>query len=459
MLFGSQAFLLLFLPICLAGYFWLAGHKRTRLGWLTLASFFFYGYWDLRFVPLLAGSIAGNWLLVRAIHPRQTRWLTLACVSLNLGLLAVFKYADFFAGNALWLVGATHDPWQLVLPLGISFFTFEQISYAIDRRNGRAPDYDLLDYAAYVAFFPHLLAGPIIRHDELIFQFADDPRRPGWDERAGRGLVLFTLGLIKKVWFADIFGRDANRLFDAAANGSVLGWQDGWHAALAYTLQLYFDFSAYSDMAIGLGLMFGLTLPQNFDAPYRALNIRDFWRRWHMTLSAFLRDYLYIPLGGNRQTAWRVAVTVMVTMLLCGLWHGAGWTFVAWGALHGVAIVVSRAWARHGVRLPIVAAWLATMLLVVVGWVLFRAANFSVAGGILRGMGGFSGAGVAVSGEDLRMLALGMVFAIAGPSNLEWARMRWLSHSAVAAVTALALLAVTLRVGAGKSVEFIYFQF
>ena len=459
MLFGSQAFLLLFLPLSLAGYFWLAGHKRARLGWLTLASFFFYGYWDVRFVPLLAGSILGNWLLVRAIRPQQTRWLTLACVSLNLGLLAVFKYADFFASNALWLIGETHDPWQLVLPLGISFFTFEQISYAIDRRNGRAPDYDLLDYAAYVAFFPHLLAGPIIRHDELIFQFADDPRRPGWDERAGRGLVLFTLGLIKKVWLADTFGRDANRLFDAAAHGSLLGWQDGWHAALAYTLQLYFDFSAYSDMAIGLGLMFGLTLPQNFDSPYRALNIRDFWRRWHMTLSAFLRDYLYIPLGGNRQAEWRVAATVMVTMLLCGLWHGAGWTFVAWGALHGAAIVVSRGWARWGPRLPTVAAWLATMLLVIVGWVLFRAESFAVAGSILRGMGGLSGAGAAVSGEDVRMLALGAVLAIAGPNNMEWARMRWLPHSALAAATAVALLAVILRVGAGKSVEFIYFQF
>lgn len=459
MLFSSQAFIVVFLPAVLAAYYLAASSPAWRLRVLVLASLLFYGYWDARFVPLLAGSIAGNWLLARAFAASSLGVLVPAGVALNLLLLGVFKYADFFAASVLATVGQTHVPWSVVLPLGISFFTFQQISYLVDLRRGRAPAYPLLHYAAYVTFFPQLIAGPIVRHNELIGQFDADPCRPGLHERLARGLVLFTLGLIKKVFLADEYAPLVDTRFAEVAAGGALGGGDAWFAALAYTAQLYFDFSAYSDMAIGLGLMFGLRLPLNFDAPYRALSIREFWRRWHMTLSSFLRDYVYIPLGGSRQGPARAAGAVLATMLLCGLWHGAGWTFVVWGAAHGVAIVVARTWAGSGMRLPAPFAWALTMGFVIAGWVLFRAADFGVARDMLAAMAGAQGWAARAGAEDVQFLALGLVLALLGPTNVELAARPWIARRAVAVLSAVALVAVTLRVGHGRAVEFIYFQF
>lgn len=459
MLFSSQAFVLLFLPLTLAAYYAVAASRCLRVALLTFASFVFYAWWDPRFVPLLAGLIGMNWLIVK-IHAAHARAFVLTLgIGVNLLFLALFKYANFLAENLLALVGVEHAPWGLILPLGISFFTFQQISYLVDRRRGEAPVYGLLDYAAYVSFFPQLIAGPIVRHNELIGQFERAPRDSASLEMAGRGLALFTLGLTKKVLFADELAPLADAGYDLAAAGAV-AFGDAWLSALAYTLQLYFDFSAYSDMAIGLGALFGLRLPLNFDAPYRALDIRTFWRRWHMSLSRFLRDYVYIPLGGNRGSVTRAVWTVMATMLLCGLWHGAGWTFIAWGGLHGAAICVHRGWQAAGGRLPAAVAWMLTMLFVIAGWVLFRAEDFAAASLMLQTMTGAAdfAAGDADSG-DWTMVAIAAALAVLGPTAFEVTQRATLVRRRYAVALGCMLFLITLRVGQGRGLEFIYFQF
>lgn len=458
MLFSSQVFVLLFLPAVLA-VFYLTADAHRRLLLLTLASFVFYGWWDPRFVPLLVGSIAGNWWLARRYGAGRWRWALVAGVAFNLALLGWFKYADFFAANLLALAGRAREPFDLVLPLGISFFTFQQISYLVDLRRGKAPVYSLTHYAAYVSFFPQLIAGPIVRHDELIPQLGADPRRAGLHERLSRGALLFVLGLVKKVLLANELAPLVDERFAAAAAGEALGAGDAWYAAGAYTLQLYFDFSAYSDMAIGLGLLFGFRLPLNFDNPYRALDIREFWRSWHITLSRFLRDYVYIPLGGSRQPEARVALAVMITMFLGGLWHGAGWTFVVWGLAHGAAIIASRGWQRAGVPLPAPLAWALTLAFVMAGWVLFRAEDFGVAYAMFRSMAGAGGAPATVEDAELALLVFGAVLALAGPTAVQIAESAWLPRRAVAVAAGLTLVVVTLRAGYGRSIEFIYFQF
>ena len=460
MLFSSQIFLLLFLPLTLAAYYALAFSNVWRLRILSLASFTFYGFWDWRFVPLLLGSVVLNWMIVRFFRRLRLPLLIVFGVLINLSLLAVCKYADFIAGSLAVMLGSEHQAWSLVLPLGISFFTFQQVSYLVDARRGAVPAYTFERYMAYVTFFPQLIAGPIVRHNQLIPQFEASPLRKGLYERLSRGTALLTLGLIKKVFFADELAPIANLGFDGVAQGAVLDAQSAWIAALAYSLQLYFDFSSYSDMAIGLGLLFGFRLPINFDNPYRAVTIREFWRRWHMTLSSFFRDYVYIPMGGSRQSGPGVAIAVMVAMLLCGLWHGAGWTFVVWGALHGLAIVISRAWSSLQWRLPVLLSWTLTLLFVIGAWVLFRAANFGAAWEMLAAMAGTHGwSSLPIDSKHFCYLLIGALFAFFGLTNLQIAESDWLAHRCVAAVVGFGLVLVTLRVGQGRTLEFIYFQF
>ncbi|HMM77818.1 MAG TPA: MBOAT family protein [Gammaproteobacteria bacterium] len=459
MLFSSQAFLLLFLPLALALYHAFADSYRARLWALTLCSFGFYAWWDVRFLPLLVAAITLNWALGRwYLAAGRPRGLIVVGITCHLALLGFFKYANFFADALAALIGLEHQRWSIVLPLAISFFTFQQISYLVDLKRGKAPAYDWLQYTAYIVFFPHLIAGPIVRHNELIGQFDAHPHRPGAMETAARGLVLFTLGLVKKVFFADELAPIADPVFDAALAGAVPATLDAWLGAFAYSLQLYFDFSAYSDMAIGLAALFGLRLPLNFDRPYRALSIREFWRRWHMTLSRFFRDYLYIPLGGNRGGFVATCALVMFTMTLCGLWHGAGWTFIAWGALHGLAIVGSRAWGYTRIPVPALLGWGLTMGFVVIGWVLFRAESFGAAANVLRGMAG-QGAGGGVPAEGWTFVALGALCALLGPTNVDWTDRRLAPRLGIAALAAFALFVVTLRVGQGRGLDFIYFQF
>ncbi|MFQ5773519.1 MAG: MBOAT family O-acyltransferase [Kiloniellaceae bacterium] len=460
MLFHSQAFLLVFLPLVLAAYY-LFGENRTVRSWaLILASLVFYGYWDVRFVPLLVGSVCANWIFARAFGRNPRAFVIIAGVALNLFAIGLFKYFDFFADSIAAFTGWQHAPWNVILPLGISFFTFQQISYLVDLRRSGAPVYSFADYALYVTFFPQLIAGPIVRHDEVIFQYDASPLRDGLYERVSRGLVLFVAGLFKKVVLADNLALIADPLFAAAAGGQALTLGEGWAAAGAFGLQIYFDFSGYSDMAIGLGLMFGLKLPFNFNAPYVATSIRDFWRRWHITLSRFLRDYLYVPLGGSQFGLARQVAALLVTMLLGGLWHGAGWTFVGWGGLHGLALAVNHAWRRAGPRIPAAVGWIVTMSFVFLAWVLFRAETFAAAADMWLSIAGGNGWSLSVQGvERPWIIGVAAAMAMLGPTSQGIALERLVPRRAVAVTVAAALVFMTLKVGGGDNAEFIYFQF
>lgn len=438
MLFNSAFFLFLFLPVVVLGYYAWRAHARYTAAevWLLGGSMVFYAAWDVHNLPLLLASLVVNYALGHRLHQApQRRWLIVGLV-LNLALLGFYKYADFFLRELNTLAGTDFALFAVALPLGISFFTFQQIAYLLDRYHGRErAGGGALRYANFVCFFPQLVAGPIVQYRELVPQFAPLARpRPELSVVAATGLFLFSVGLFKKVVIADRLAPWADRAF---ADAQALGFFDAWTAALAYTLQIYFDFSAYSDMAIGLGLLFGLHLPHNFLSPYQAANISVFWRRWHITLGRFLRDYLYIPLGGSRQQLPRTVAALVVTLLLGGLWHGAAWTFVAWGGLHGAYLATYHLWRRGGWRLPRGLAWGLTFLAVVFAWVLFRAASFAdawhlwgvmlgadgiVLPSTLRAMLGFLGTGVTwapplyANGMELLVMVPLLVFVVTQPN-------------------------------------------
>jgi alginate O-acetyltransferase complex protein AlgI len=404
--------------------------------------------------------VLANWLLSRQITPQNQSLLIFCGVTFNLLLIGIFKYLDFFAGTAYFLAAVPYQPFELILPLGISFFTFQQISYLVDRSRGQAPPYPLLDYALYVTFFPQLIAGPIVRHNEIIPQFKKSPRRPDIFHHCAAGLLLFTIGLAKKTLLADQMAEIATPLFDTAATGDLLNFGQSWLASVSYALQLYFDFSGYSDMAIGLALMLGLRLPVNFDAPYRAGDIQEFWNRWHMTLSRFLRDYLYIPLGSSRHGPFRLAAALLFTMLLGGLWHGAGWTFVIWGLMHGLALVCHRIWLSSGYRLPLVPAWIVTAVFLLFGWVMFRADTASTAWTIWVSMTGGNGLSTELQSEVNALLIVGAaLLAIVGPTSQVVIEKLLTPRIPYAVLTGLTLFYLTLRVASDGYTEFLYFQF
>jgi D-alanyl-lipoteichoic acid acyltransferase DltB (MBOAT superfamily) len=320
-------------------------------------------------------------------------------VAADLALLGYFKYANFFLASANQLLGLSRPTLGIVLPLGISFFTFTQIAFLVDAYRGAAREYSFVHYLMFVTYFPHLIAGPLFHHAQMMPQFVSRETYRVDLENVGAGISIFVLGLAKKVLIADGLAEYASPVFDAVRDGKVLMFAEAWLGALAYSLQLYFDFSGYSDMAVGLALMFNVRLPLNFDSPYQAASIIEFWRRWHMTLSAFLRDYLYIPLGGNRKGKARRYVNLLTTMLLGGLWHGAGWTFVVWGGLHGAYLVINHAWRAckrswgwgEGGRIAMYAGTGLTFLAVAIGWVFFRADSLSSAWALLSAMTGRNG--------------------------------------------------------------------
>jgi D-alanyl-lipoteichoic acid acyltransferase DltB (MBOAT superfamily) len=351
MLFSSYIFLFVFLPVTLGGFCLLArfmGPKPAKL-WLTVSSLIFYGWWNPIYVLLIAASMLFNYWLGRQIGRavsagRSGGWLLFWGVTANLLLLGYYKYANFFVGNVNALCGTHWSLGKIILPLGISFFTFTQIAYLVDAARGVVCEYDLGDFLLFITFFPHLIAGPIIHHSEMMPQFREPKTYHfQWDNLAV-GLGIFSIGLFKKVVIADSLSPHVAEVFGAAAAGNHLYGTDAWAGVLSYTFQIYFDFSGYSDMAIALARMFGIILPLNFNSPYKAVNIIEFWRRWHMTLSRFLRDYLYIPLGGNRHGKSRRYVNLILTMGIGGLWHGAAWTFVFWGLFHGICLGVNHVW-------------------------------------------------------------------------------------------------------------------
>ncbi|MFT5721799.1 MAG: alginate O-acetyltransferase complex protein AlgI [Motiliproteus sp.] len=382
MLFNSYEFIFVFLPLVYAVFLLIGtgSHYRLTVSWLVGASLFFYGWWNPKYLLLILVSILFNFIVGRYLQSgtRQARTFLTLGVLINLGALAYFKYAGFMVTNLNALTDSGFSVPSVILPLAISFFTFQQVAYLVDTYRGLTRECDFLHYCLFVTFFPQLIAGPIVHHKEMLPQFADPGTFRPRLANLSIGLSIFIVGLFKKVVIADNLALEATPLFTAADAGQGLDFFQAWTAMLGYSFQLYFDFSGYCDMAIGVSRMFGITLPQNFNSPYKATSIVDFWRRWHITLSRFLRDYLYFALGGNKKGPARRQVNLMVTMVLGGLWHGAGWTFVLWGALHGLFLVINHLW--HGLwQRPLDRWWSLllgrglTFLAVSLAWVFFRA--------------------------------------------------------------------------------------
>jgi alginate O-acetyltransferase complex protein AlgI len=404
MLFNSLEFLILFLPVTFIGFFLLASIRPwggwLAATWLSAASIFFYGWWDPRNVLLLCGSIVFNYLLGRAQVRRTERSIGLLWLAVggNLCLLGTYKYLGFVTTSINALARTALPVPDIALPLGISFFTFTQIAFQVDVYRSLVREYNFIHYTLFVTYFPHLIAGPILHHKQMMPQFARPETYRVSAESIAVGMSIFTAGLAKKVLLADRLGAFATPVFLSAVGGDAPTLFVAWTGALAFAFQIYFDFSGYSDMAIGLSRLFGIDLPLNFNSPYKARSIIEFWRRWHMSLSIFLKDYLYIPLGGNRLGTLRRYENLMATMLLGGLWHGANWTFVVWGGMHGLYLCANHAWkalrghaAPQPGRLGRMLGTATTFLAVVVAWVFFKAESFTGALGMLRGMAGQGG--------------------------------------------------------------------
>jgi alginate O-acetyltransferase complex protein AlgI len=441
MLFNSYSFLLVFLPAALLAFYGL-----RRFGWLsasvaslTLASIAFYAYWKPPDTLILLGSIGFNFVisnhLVRLDGPRSRKFLILGICG-NLAVLFYFKYFNFVAANVVAAAGFEYVARAIVMPIGISFFTFTQIAYLVDCFRSRSSEQNLVKYALFVSIFPHLIAGPIIHHAQMRPQFDVISRKPIDPELIKMGVMIFVIGLAKKVLLADNLVTGADMVFNAADHGMGPGLATAWVGISSYTMQIYFDFSGYSDMAIGLALLFGLRLPVNFDSPYKSRSIIEFWRRWHITLSTWLRDYLYIPLGGNRHGELMRLRNIFITMFLGGIWHGAGWTFVIWGALHGSYIVANHALLMRkkptaspqtggsiSSALALAAKQALTLLLVMLAWVFFRAKSVGGAWLVLHGMTmGIADSTLVITPIFYFWIVIGGFIALIAPNTQQLAR-------------------------------------
>lgn len=402
MLFNSYEFIFLFLPITLGIYFWLNKKRLTQASkaWMVFASLFFYSWWNAIYLPIMIGSILFNFAVgstITHINGVQTskkrissKTMLIFGIIANVLLLGYFKYMDFFIVNLNAMVGMHLDFIHIVLPLGISFFTFTQIAYLVDAYRDEVKEMDYLNYTLFVTFFPHVLAGPILHHKEMMPQFDAVRNKVFNTKNITAGMYLFAIGLFKKVVIADTFVVWVTYGYGSADS---LTFVTAWTTSLAYTFQLYFDFSGYTDMALAVALLFNIKLPINFNSPYKALSIQDFWRRWHITLSRFLRDYIYFPLGGNQKGSLRTYSNLFTVFLVGGLWHGASWMFVMWGALHGGAIVLHRVWQSMGFKMNALLAWFITFNFINITWIFFRAKEWKDAVNVLRGMFGFNGLG------------------------------------------------------------------
>ena len=497
MLFNSYTFIWLFLPIVWGGFFLAARYRHeAAAAWLALCSLFFYGYWDIHYVPLLLISIAVNYQISKQISAnienqlqrRAKLWL-IAGLVFDIGLLAHYKYTGFFLENWVNLTGSTMNITNIILPLGISFFTFTQIAYLVDCYKGIVKERNPIHYLLFITYFPHLIAGPILHHKQMMPQFAETRTYRICKENIAVGLTIFAIGMFKKVIIADSFPEYANPVFAVSKHTGALSFQDAWLGVLSYTLQLYFDFSGYSDMAIGLSRLFGIKLPLNFNSPYKSTSMIDFWNRWHMTLSQFLREYLYFTLGGNKLGKTRRLINMMITMVLGGLWHGAGWTFIVWGTLHGIFLVTNHLF-REAFPIPktpakqwhatvrSAAGWIITSLAVVASMAVFRATSLSDAIVILQAMAGIASdaappiAKIVDHADDgwnmVLWISLIALFApntqeIMSKFNPAWdtvssnTRWQWRPHPALAILAGLALGLSIVNIG--QVSEFLYFQF
>ncbi|SKA67203.1 MBOAT family O-acyltransferase [Desulfobaculum bizertense] len=389
MLFNSLEYLFFFLPLVLALFYILrntVSYRAAKL-WLVFASFAFYSYWKPEHLPLILASICINFSFAKGLcsaklRPAARKLLFLTGCAFNLLLLCYFKYLGFILEN-IPLTTDLSSFSKIILPLGISFFTFQQIAYLADCYASPSEEYSFSDYCLFIAFFPQLIAGPIVHHKEMMPQFEDSSASQTLWTNMYSGLFFLSLGLVKKLGIADSFATIANAGYSAPDS---LNFLTAWGTSLSYTIQLYCDFSGYTDMAIGSALLFGIRLPINFNSPYASLDIQDFWRRWHITLGRFLRDYIYIPLGGSRKGFTRTLCNLFLTFLIGGLWHGAGWTFILWGAMHGAALVIHRIWKAAGHTMPKACAWLVTFFFVHCAWVIFRAPTVQDAFTVLHKM-------------------------------------------------------------------------
>lgn len=395
MLFNSYTYIFLFLPITLIIYFTLNKFKLIQLakGWLVLASLFFYSYWKLDYLPLILFSMIFNYsigstLLVKENLKINKKFVLGIGVVGNILLLGYFKYFNFVLDNLNHLFHSDFNYMKIILPLAISFFTFQQIAYLVDSYKGETREYDFLNYALFVTFFPQLIAGPIVHHKEMMPQFAKIKNKVFSHKNFAIGLFLFSIGLLKKVFIADGLSGFVTEGYNMA---DLLNFFESWFVSVSYAMQIYFDFSGYTDMALGVGMMFNIFLPQNFNSPYKAHNIQDFWKRWHMTLSRFLRDYVYIPLGGNRLGQLNTYRNLFLTFLIGGIWHGAAWTFVVWGAIHGATSAIHKFWKRFNIKMPGFIAVILTFIVVNFAWVFFRAEDFDTALKMVSNMMGSNG--------------------------------------------------------------------
>jgi alginate O-acetyltransferase complex protein AlgI len=497
MLFNSYPFIFVFFPLVLIGFF-LIGKRNARsaAGFLALASLFFYGWWSVKALPLLVASICVNYWFGLRLSPapgrddRKRKSLLVLALVVNLGVLAVFKYANFFVSNVndgLAAAGLSQIPLlHIVLPIGISFYTFTQIAFLVDCWQGKVHERSFIHYVLFVTYFPHLIAGPVLHHAQMMPQFANAATYRFDPNKVALGIAIFTFGLAKKLLIADPVGQYADMMFNGVHKGIEPTLYTAWFGALAYTLQIYFDFSGYSDMAVGLSLCLGVQLPLNFRSPYKSTNIIEFWRRWHISLSNFLRDYLYVPLGGNRKGPARRYLNLFLTMLLGGLWHGAAWTFVIWGALHGVFLMINHLWnAKVRRNIPAgpvahVLGWFLTFLCVVLAWIVFRADGVHTAMAIYKGMLGLHGAPPSAFSEFgpvpfrkpefFQTMLVGIIICLALPPTITLER--WIPHpkavagqrvmawcsSAVLAIGTFALFAWCVS-KLGNYSPFLYFQF
>lgn len=464
MLFNSYEFLI-FLPITLIIFYACIYINQVRYAvwWLSIASLFFYSYWDWRFIFLFMGSILFNYALgSKIVGTRSEKIKKLFLISglvINLSLLAFFKYSQFFIENLNGIAHLDITIPNVILPIGISFFTFTQIAYLVDCIKTNSRSYRFIDYVLFVSFFPHLVAGPILMHDKTIPQFSSDRfGRPSL-QKINMAIMFFSMGLFKKSFIADSIGEYVDFLY---SNINHLSLFDSWCAAFLYTFQIYFDFSAYSEMAVGLSLLLNVRIPFNFNSPYKALSIVDFWRRWHISLSIFLRDYLYIPLGGNRKGSARRYLNLFTTMLLGGLWHGSAWTFVCWGALHGIYLAINHAWKRAGFSMHRYVSWTLTFFSVMIAWLFFRSQSLHDAFHLLATMFGYHGSlylSTQLSVSPLAMSAcilLLLIWTLKMPNAQQIAYSREPSMAVTVATPLILLLGI---MSLDHSANFIYFQF
>ncbi len=464
MLFNSYVFIFAFLPITFFVYFYLNNKRLTEASkaFLVFSSLFFYSWWNIAYLPIILVSMLFNYVVGVSLskdneHTKVSKkaLLTVGVVA-NVALLGYFKYADFLIENVN-LATDSHIPLlHLALPLAISFFTFQQIAYLVDSYRGETKEYDFLNYANFVTFFPQLIAGPIVHHAEMMPQFAKSRNKVKNYRNIALGLFIFSIGLFKKVVIADTFAVWATAGFDTA---TTLNLFEAWATSLSYTFQLYFDFSGYTDMAIGAALLFNIKLPINFNSPYKATSIQDFWRRWHITLSRFLRDYVYIPLGGNRKGNFRTYNNLMATFIIGGIWHGAGWTFVFWGFLHGMALVIQRAWNQLGFKMNTVLAWFITFNFVNIAWVFFRAKEWSDAVKVLNGMFSLDNIIFNLNYFEVLCIIFGLIIVTFFNNSAFYLTRKFLFNYVEILIFSVFMFVSILVIRLGNKSEFLYFNF